>query len=72
MKRVEYIQIRVSPWEKNRIRGLAKLYAGGDLSLWIRHAAFNAERKFLVENKKAQASKSPGPKKGKSKSISLG
>lgn len=70
MKRTEYIQIRVTTKEKNFIKGFARLYAGGDISLWLRYAAVNAERKFLVENKKAPTPKSRGPKKGSSRKIS--
>ena len=47
VKRDEWIQIRVNTKEKNRIKGLANLYAQGDLSTWIRWAAINGERKFL-------------------------
>lgn len=47
-KRNDYIQIRVTTYEKNKIRGLAKVYAGGDMSLWLRYAGLNAERKYLI------------------------
>lgn len=40
-------RFRVTRTEKNRIGVLARLYAGGDESLWLRHAALNARRKFL-------------------------
>jgi len=62
-KRVEVIQIRVNRKEKNMIRGLAGLYAGGDLSMWLRYAGLNAERKFLLETKKAPSPKTRGPKR---------
>lgn len=41
------IQIRLSKKLLNRARGLARLYAGGSLSRWIRHGMENAPRKFL-------------------------
>ncbi len=47
-RRNNFIQIRVTTYEKNKIRGLAKLYAAGDMSLWIRYAAMNVERRHLV------------------------
>lgn len=43
------IEIRVSTLEKNRLKGLAKLYAGGNLSLWLVYAGLNVERKNLKE-----------------------
>lgn len=46
----EVITIRVSPYEKNFIKGLAKLYAQGNMSLFLVYAAFNSERKFLEED----------------------
>jgi hypothetical protein len=55
----EYIQFRLTPYEKNRIRGLAKLYADGDMSLWLRWAGLNAERKHLIFTNK----KTPVPAK---------
>jgi hypothetical protein len=33
----------------NRIRILAKEYAGGNASKWIKYAALNAPRKYLVK-----------------------
>jgi len=46
----EVITIRVAPYEKNFIQGLADLYAKGNVSLYLIYAAFNSERKFLEEN----------------------
>lgn len=60
-KRMDYIQIRVNRQEKNKIKGLARLYAGGDVSLWMRWAGVNAERKFL--KKRPQAVKPEAPKR---------
>jgi hypothetical protein len=44
----EVLQVRLSTQEKNRIRGLADLYANGNISLWIVHAGLNAPREFLM------------------------
>ena len=49
-KLTEIITIRVSPYEKNFVKGLAKLYAQGNMSLFLIYAAFNSERKFLKED----------------------
>lgn len=58
------ITFRVSRWEKNRIKGLARDYAQGDISLWIRHAVLNGERKYLTpKRKKAPQNKSRVPQK---------
>lgn len=57
---------RVTPYERNRIRGLARDYAQGDVSLWIRHAAVNAERKFLTPKRK----RTPKNKSRESSSLS--
>lgn len=46
----ERIEIRVSPYEKNFIQGLANLYADGNLSLYLVYSAFNSERKILNED----------------------
>lgn len=43
----EVMKFRLSIQEKNRIKGLAKIYAGGDVSKWLRHAGVNAPRRFL-------------------------
>lgn len=42
--------IRVSEKEKNKLKILAKHYAGGDLSAWLRYAGFNVDRKYLTAN----------------------
>jgi hypothetical protein len=49
-KKTEVLQIRLTPKEKNQIRMLAKVYADGDVSTWIRWAAINAERKFIKKD----------------------
>ena len=43
----ERINIRLSPYEKNFIQGLANIYSGGNLSLFLVYAALNCDRKFL-------------------------
>lgn len=59
-KRMDFIQIRVSEFEKNRIKGLANLYAEGDVSAWLRWAGMNADRKFI---KKRGSKKTPQKRK---------
>lgn len=39
--------VRWSEKEYNRLALLAKIYAGGDIAKWLRHAGLEAERKFL-------------------------
>jgi hypothetical protein len=41
------VQFRMTAKDFNRARGLARMYARGDLSKWLRHAAINGERKYL-------------------------
>lgn len=41
------IQFRVGKQEFARIRTLAQVYAGGDISKWIRYAAISARPKLL-------------------------
>ena len=40
----EFIQIRVSEFEKNRIKWLSQKYAGGNISLYLVWSAMNANR----------------------------
>ena len=40
-------RVRCTLQELNRVKGLAKLYAGGDVSKWMRHAAVNGPRRHL-------------------------
>jgi len=63
VKLSEHIQIRLTKYEKNRIRGLAKVYAGGDMSLWLRWAGLNAERKYLIYDVKRAGRTSPPARK---------
>lgn len=46
-KLTERIEIRVSPYEKNFIKGLAGIYANGNMSLFLVYAALNTKRKYL-------------------------
>ena len=48
-KKTKWIQLRVTEFEKNRIKWLAKQYAGGDMTRWILNAALNIDRKMLAE-----------------------
>lgn len=43
----ELFAFRCTKSEANKIILLAKVYAGGDKTLWLKHAAVNGERKFL-------------------------
>lgn len=54
-KRLTRIDIRVSHYEKNRIKMFAKLYADGNLSAWLLHASETAERKFLKNKEPGKA-----------------
>jgi len=49
-KLTERIILRLSPYEKNFIKGLAKIYADGNVSLFMVYAAFHSDRKMLKEN----------------------
>jgi hypothetical protein len=53
------MKFRTTKQDANRIEWLAKNYANGDMSLWLRYAAINAERKYLKkDNKSGGSSKS--------------
>ena len=43
----EYIHIRVSTYEKNRIKWLAEKYADGNISLWMIYSSLNMRREFI-------------------------
>jgi hypothetical protein len=45
--KVSDCNFRVTRYEKNRIRMMAEIYAGGDESKWLRYAALNCRPKFL-------------------------
>jgi len=66
-KLTERIEIRLSPYEKNFIKGLAGLYAHGNMSLFLVYAAFNSERKFLNEDDLNESKRSL--RKGRSQSL---
>lgn len=53
----ERIEIKVSPYEKNFIQGLANLYSNGNVSLYLIYAAFNSERKILKEDDMPESSR---------------
>jgi len=57
-KLTERIEIRVSSYEKNFIKGLADLYAEGNVSLFLVWAAFNSDRKILGENDLRESNRS--------------
>lgn len=43
----KFVKIRVSEYEKNRIKYLADNFAGGNMSLWIIYCALNMPRKKI-------------------------
>lgn len=43
----EKIEIRVSVFEKNRIKFLAEEYANGNISLFVIYNAINAKREYI-------------------------
>ena len=47
----EYIHIRVSRFEKNRLKHLADKYAEGNISLWVIYASLNMQREFITPEK---------------------
>ena len=63
-KLTERIEIRVSPYEKNFIKGLARLYAKENMSLFLVFAAFNSQRKFLKDDDLKESKRST--RKGRS------
>lgn len=51
-KRTKKIQFRLTEPVYNRIRGLANLYADGNVSAWLVHGGLNAPRRFLPSVRK--------------------
>lgn len=49
--RDKVIVIRVSKYEKNRIKHLARIYANGDISAWMRHGGMTADRMQIKSRK---------------------
>lgn len=45
----EVIILRVSEFHKNRLKGLAKMYAGGNLTLYLLYNGLNATRKHITK-----------------------
>lgn len=48
-KKETQIHLRISEYEKNKLKITADRYAKGNLSAWILHAIRNAPRKFLKD-----------------------
>jgi hypothetical protein len=44
------LSFRMTEYERHFVQGLADIYAGGNLSLYMIHAAFNCERKFITKD----------------------
>ena len=57
------LQIRLTTKEKNQIKMLAGLYAGGNISLWIIYSSLSVDPKFLRNNeiKLSKRNKKGGP-----------
>lgn len=49
------IQVRLTSQEKNKIRARAQIFAGGNISLWMIHAALNTQGEYLVIPEKKEA-----------------
>ena len=49
-KLIERIELRVSRQEKNLIKMLAQLYAGGNVSAYIVDRVINTNRKFINQS----------------------
>lgn len=50
--KTDYLQIRIRPYDKGKVKLNAKKYAGGDMTLWAEHCFENAPRKHLIPEKK--------------------
>ena len=46
-KKTKVVQIRISEYDKNRLKYLAERYASGSITKWIIHAIKEAPRKYL-------------------------
>ena len=58
----EKIEIRVSEFEKNRIKWLAKQYAGGNVSLYlIFHGIYSERREINIEDLKEYSKRRKKP-----------
>ena len=49
-KLTERIEIRLTRYEKNFIKGLADLYAQGSISALLLHSVFNVTRKVITKD----------------------
>jgi hypothetical protein len=52
VKRLKKFQLRLTEKDLNRIRILAREYAGGNVSAWLVHGGLNAPRQYLVKKEK--------------------
>lgn len=53
MAKVKTLQIRISEFDKNRLKILAKKYAEGSMTAWVVHGIHNAPREFLKLKKES-------------------
>ena len=65
----EYLHIRVSTFEKNRLKLLADHYAGGNLSLWIIYASLNIDRSNIEPHHLFESKRNRSKKARKAKNV---
>ena len=53
LKKTATVKLRMTPRQKNRLEGLARLYADGNVSAWIIHCAVEGYRPKFLKGKKA-------------------
>lgn len=51
-KKTELVKLRLTARQKNRLEGLARLYADGNVSAWILHCALDAYNPKFLRKKK--------------------
>jgi hypothetical protein len=51
-KKIYTIQLRVTEFEKNRIKMLADKYSDGNMTAWVVWGAMNAPRKIIIRKER--------------------
>ena len=54
----QVVKWRVTSRKKNRLKGLAKMYAGGNLSAWLEYCTENYNPKFIRKEEHRDRAKS--------------
>ena len=49
-KLTKSVLLRLTEYEKNFIKGLADIYANGNVTMFLVYAAFNSDRKFITDD----------------------